>query len=100
MRLLADMRVSMSTVWALRADGYDAVHLREELLTRLPDAEILEKARREQRIVLTFNLDFGDLLATSMLSFPGAVYAIRRQVLSRRMCRSLSNTIGNSKAAR
>lgn len=73
MRLLADMGVSLSTVQALRADGHDAIHLREEGLIRLPDAEILEKARREQRIVLTFDLDFGDLLATGTLSFPSVV---------------------------
>lgn len=64
MRFLADMGVSLSTVRAFRADGHDAVPLREEGLSRLPDAEILAKARREQRIVLTFDLDFGDLLAT------------------------------------
>lgn len=73
MRLLADMGVSLSTVRALRTDGHDAVHLREEGLLRLPDAEILEKARREQRIVLTFDLDFGDLLATGTASFPSVV---------------------------
>lgn len=73
MRLLADMGVSLSTVRALRTDGHDAIHLREEGLLRLPDAEILEKARREQRIVLTFDLEFGDLLATGTVSFPSVV---------------------------
>lgn len=73
MRFLADMGVSLSTVRALRAEGHDAIHLREEGLIRLPDAEILEKARREKRIVLTFDLDFGDLLATGTLSFPSVV---------------------------
>jgi predicted nuclease of predicted toxin-antitoxin system len=57
------MGVSLSTVRALRSDGHNAVHLREEGLNRLPDAEILEKARQEQRVILTFDLDLGDLLA-------------------------------------
>ena len=57
------MGVSMTTVDLLRQAGEAVVHLRDEGLHRLPDDEILEKARREQRVVLTFDLDFGDLLA-------------------------------------
>ena len=67
------MGVSLSTVRALRSDGHNAGHLREEGLNRLPDAEILEKARQEQRVILTFDLDFGDLLATRAQSFPSVV---------------------------
>lgn len=61
MKFLADMGVSMSTVRSLRERGHNAVHLREEALHKLPDEKILEKARQEGRIVLTFDLDFGDL---------------------------------------
>jgi predicted nuclease of predicted toxin-antitoxin system len=57
------MGVSATTAGALCAAGHDAVHLRDEGLITLPDTEILEKGRRERRIVLTFDLDFGDLLA-------------------------------------
>jgi Domain of unknown function (DUF5615) len=59
------MGVSITTVEALRAAGHDAVHLREEGLIRLPDREIVAKAAREGRIVLTFDLDFCDILAVS-----------------------------------
>jgi len=54
----------MSTVHSLRERGHEAIHLREEGLRQLPDEKILEKARQEGRIVLTFDLDFGDLMAT------------------------------------
>jgi predicted nuclease of predicted toxin-antitoxin system len=47
---LADMGVSPVTVQALRQQGYDAVHLNEQGLERLPDSEILEKARQEQTL--------------------------------------------------
>lgn len=73
MRFLADMGVSFSTVQVLRTDGHDAVHLQEEGLIRLADADILEKARGEQRVILTFDLDFGDLLATGAVSFPSVI---------------------------
>lgn len=58
MRFLADMGVSITTVEALRAADHNAVHLRDEDLIRLPDREIVAKAVRERRTVLTFDLDF------------------------------------------
>ena len=73
MRFLADVGVSMRTVLALRREGHDAMHLREEGLQRLPDDKILEKARREGRIVLTFDLDFGDLLAIGLSDSPSVI---------------------------
>ncbi|MCX7924205.1 MAG: DUF5615 family PIN-like protein [Fimbriimonadales bacterium] len=63
----------MATVQALRAAGYESSHLHEENLQRLADEEILEKARREERIVLTCDLDFGDLLAASGAGLPSVI---------------------------
>ena len=63
----------MSTVRILRQQGHDIVHLREEGLQRLPDSEIMEKARAEGRVVLTFDLDFADLLALGVSTSPSVV---------------------------
>ena len=63
MRFLADMGVSQQVVAWLRAQGHDAVHLRDEGLQRLPNGDIFAKAGREQRVVLTFDLDFGEIVA-------------------------------------
>lgn len=63
MRFLADMGVSQKIVAWLTSVGHDAVHLRDEGLQRLPNGEIFEKAGQEQRVVLTFDLDFGEILA-------------------------------------
>jgi predicted nuclease of predicted toxin-antitoxin system len=65
MRFLADMGVAQSTVQWLRNEGHDAVHLREENLHRLPNGAIFEKAYAESRIILTFDLDFGEIIALS-----------------------------------
>jgi predicted nuclease of predicted toxin-antitoxin system len=79
-KFLADMGVSSTTVDALRNAGYDATHLRDEGLITLPDSEILAKANREGRIVLTFDLDFGDLLAASKGSSPSVIlFRLRNQ---------------------
>lgn len=65
MRFLADMGVAQRIVEWLRAGGHDAVHLREQGLQRLPNGEIFEKAATEERVVLTFDLDFGEIVALS-----------------------------------
>lgn len=73
MKFLADMGISPRTVnWLLNA-GYDAVHLVDEGLERLPDDEILVKARLEGRILLTVDLDFGYLLAVSGATLPSVI---------------------------
>jgi predicted nuclease of predicted toxin-antitoxin system len=64
-RFLADMGVSLRVVDWLRSSGHDAIHLREEGLQTLPNGEIFQKALREERIVLTFDLDFGEIVAAS-----------------------------------
>jgi predicted nuclease of predicted toxin-antitoxin system len=73
MRFLADMGISMRTVRWLKQAGHDAVHLSEQGLQRLPDDEILVKARIEDRIVLTLDLDFGYLLAVSGEQLPSVI---------------------------
>lgn len=67
------MGVSTSTLRALREARHDAVHLIEQGLHRLPDNAILRKAFEEGRILITFDLDFGDLLAFSRSSLPGVI---------------------------
>jgi len=80
MRFLADMGVSLKTVESLRVAGHDVVHLREQGLQRLPDPEILAKASREGRIVLTFDLDFGELVAAAGSTLPSTIiFRLRNQ---------------------
>lgn len=63
MRFLADMGVSTRVVEWLTMQSHDAIHLRDEGLHRLPNGEIFHKAIQEGRVVLTFDLDFGAILA-------------------------------------
>lgn len=65
MRFLADMGVSMRVVDHLRSLGHDIFHLREKQLHRMPDGDIFQLAHAENRVVLTFDLDFGEILAGS-----------------------------------
>jgi predicted nuclease of predicted toxin-antitoxin system len=65
MKLLADMGVSVRVVNWLRSGMHDVVHLRERGLQRLPDLEIFKLAANEKRTILTFDLDFGEIVAES-----------------------------------
>jgi predicted nuclease of predicted toxin-antitoxin system len=65
MRFLGDMDISSGVIQWLRDQGHDATHLREQNLKRLPDGEIFHKADAENRIILTCDLGFGEILALS-----------------------------------
>jgi len=65
MKFLADMGVSLRIVDWLRSQGHDVKHLRDENLQKLPDKDIFSKGAAEERVVLTFDLDFGEIAAFS-----------------------------------
>jgi predicted nuclease of predicted toxin-antitoxin system len=73
MRFLADVGVSISTAEMLRTLQHDVLHLSEQGLHRLPDDKILVLARHEDRVILIFDLDFGDLLAAGAHPLPSAI---------------------------
>jgi predicted nuclease of predicted toxin-antitoxin system len=74
------MGVSITTVEALRTAHHEAVHLREQGLIRLPDPAIVAKAAQEASIVLTFDLDFGDILAAAGSDAPSVIiFRLRNQ---------------------
>jgi predicted nuclease of predicted toxin-antitoxin system len=73
MKFLADMGISPRIVDFLQQLGHQAVHLQQQGLHKLKDSQILEKARNEECILLTHDLDFGDLLAASRAGLPSVV---------------------------
>ena len=73
MRFLADAGVSPRTVEFLSGLGHDAVHVRTLGLQRSPDIELVNQARADSRIVLTFDLDFGEILALGVLDKPSVI---------------------------
>ena len=85
MKFLADMGISPRSVAHLREQGHDAVHLHELGLDRLPDCDILALARAEERIVLTHDLDFADLIAASGAALPSVVIFRLRNMPARRV---------------
>lgn len=73
MRFLADAGISPKTVEFLRRGGHDVVHVRELAMHRATDRQVADKARVDGRILLTFDLDFGAVLALGVVDRPSVV---------------------------
>ena len=73
MRFLADAAISPQTVQFLKERCHEAIHVRTLDLHRAPDADVVERARTDSSIVLSFDLDFGDVLALGVLDRPSVI---------------------------
>ena len=73
MKFLIDMPLSPELARWLRAEGHDAVHANELSMHRTPDSEILQVAARDDRVVITADLDFPRLLAALGSTGPGLI---------------------------
>jgi predicted nuclease of predicted toxin-antitoxin system len=99
MKFLADMGISPRVVKELRQKGHDAVHLMDEGLNRLPDGEVLGKTLRENRILLTHDLDFGELLAASGGSLPSVIIFRLKDMRPANVSRHLFSVINQQSEA-
>ena len=73
MRFLADAGVSPKTVEFLKQLGHEAIHVRTLGLQRAPDSALVERARADSSVVVTFDLDFGEILALGILDKPSVI---------------------------
>jgi len=73
MRLLADVHISPRTVAFLAALGHDVVRVTERLTPTASDLEIVAAAVRDERVVLTQDLDFSAIVALSGERRPSVV---------------------------
>jgi predicted nuclease of predicted toxin-antitoxin system len=95
MKFLADMGISPRSASFLRGLGYDAIHPHDEGIDRLSDANILARARTEGRIVLTHDLDFGELVAASKAQLPSVVTFRLRNMAADHVNRYLEIIVAN-----
>jgi len=73
MRLLANMNISPETVNVLQEKGLDIIRVSQILPATSSDAEILELARRQNRVLVTQDLDFSALLALGGFDSPSLI---------------------------
>lgn len=72
MRWLADECVAAPLVASLRADGHDVLYI-GETAAGLSDVDVISLALRENRLLLTEDKDFGDLVFRRRRTVPGVV---------------------------
>jgi len=75
-RLLADENVPGPVVAALQERGHDVVSVRE-LMRGASDREVLRRAQKEARVLITFDRDFGELAYRSHLPATSGVILFR-----------------------
>lgn len=73
MRFLVDQNRSPSLAAALHAAGHDAVHVLDIGLESASDPAVFELAIGQQRVIVSADTDFSDLLAASGASRPSVV---------------------------
>jgi predicted nuclease of predicted toxin-antitoxin system len=78
MRFLADENFPGGAVAALRSNGYDVAWIRT-LSPGISDSEVLKLAQAEDRILLTFDKDFGELVFVTELPATSGLILFRIQ---------------------
>ena len=73
MRFLLDMNLPPAIGDRLRAEGHDAIHALDAGYGELSDHELFERAASDARIVVTFDLDFGEIIGATNYSTSGVV---------------------------
>ena len=76
MRLLANENFPLDAVEALRADGHKVAWIGEDSRS-ISDDKVLLRAQQENRIVVTFDKDFGELAFHSKLPAQSGVILFR-----------------------
>jgi predicted nuclease of predicted toxin-antitoxin system len=80
-RFLVDEDLPRSLARLLRAAGLDAEDVRDVGLRGRPDTEVLQSAVAQNRVLLTADLGFANLLALPLGSHPGILVArLRNEV--------------------
>ena len=77
-KLLANENFPMPAIRRLRVGGVDVVAVRE-VMPSASDKAVLEFARREQRWIVTFDRDYGDLIFKEGLLPPPTILYFRQE---------------------
>jgi predicted nuclease of predicted toxin-antitoxin system len=72
-KFLVDECLPPSMAGMLRAAGHDCVHAYELSLGGQPDEQIMALADRENRILISADTDFGELLANAPVLAPSVI---------------------------
>ncbi|MBV8896048.1 MAG: DUF5615 family PIN-like protein [Acidobacteriaceae bacterium] len=72
-RFLIDNALPPRLAELLKQEGHDATHVRAYGMHASADADILERAREEERVIVSADTDFGAILAAQQAAHPSFV---------------------------
>ena len=93
-RLLADMGISLRVVEGLRNAGYDVIHAGAIGFARADDRALFSRAVDESRTVITFDLDFAEIVALTGGRHTGVIILRLRDARSDAVLRRLRVVLG------
>lgn len=96
MKFLIDNALSPVLAKQLEEAGHDAAHVRDYDMRAAADEEILVRAQREERVVVSADTDFGTLLATRRERAPSII--LFRHGTQRRPERQAETLLSNLEA--
>ena len=76
MKLLANENIPLESVRSLRVGGHDVVSISERP-PGISDESVIQIARTENRIIITFDRDYGELLFRRGLPVPAGILYLR-----------------------
>ena len=76
MHFLANENIPKATITALREAGHD-VYAISEISPGITDAEVMQRAHEQQRIIITFDRDYGELVFRHRHPLPAGILFLR-----------------------
>ena len=73
MLLYLDQMIRVEVAELFRADGHDVLHASETGSSRADDAQVLNIAKKQDRVLITFDEHFGDWAILPLSEHPGVV---------------------------
>jgi len=93
MKFLVDMALSPKTVNFLRNLKYEAIRVNELGMSKSKDREILEYAAKNEMVLMTADLDFGNILAHTKSNRPSVIIFRLKNPSSDRINSPLSSAL-------
>lgn len=87
------MPLPPATATWLAKRGHDAVHAIDLGLQRAPDSDIMDRAKREARTIITADLDYPQLLATARATEPSLILFRRGDWTLAEVCKRLGDIL-------